>query len=49
VFYFWYWSQNKTSLPKKATMTQNVTGGFVLEQILWHDLTNGKENREIWE
>jgi hypothetical protein len=34
-------------------MTQNDTWGLVIEQIIWHDLTNGKENmrfgsRKIW-
>jgi hypothetical protein len=49
MFNFRYWSPNKSSLPKKATMTKNGTGIHVLKQILWHDLTNGKENREIFE
>ena len=30
-------------------MTQNGTGGLVLEQILWHDLSDGKEKHEHWD
>jgi hypothetical protein len=41
--------QIKGPYLKKVTMTQNVSGGLVLEQILWHDLTNGKHYYEIWE